>query len=329
MKRILSGIRANNEPTLGNYLGALKPWVALTGRDSDNQYFFFIPNLHSLNNRNAAQLRSNTLSNVAWYLAAGIDPGRVTLYAQSQIPAHSELAWIFNNYVTMGELNRQTQYKEKLQKGSAEGQLVSLFTYPTLMAADILLYDADEVPVGDDQRQHVELARDIATRFNNSFGPTFKLPSATPPETGARVMNLQDPTSKMSKSDDDQSGNILLTDSMDEIRRKVKRAVTDSDDEIKAAKDKPALTNLLHIYSSTTGQSIPELESTFREKGYGQFKEALAEAIVQHLEPVQKRHDELMSDQHQLMSILEEGREKAIVIAGEKLAEVKQKIGLL
>jgi len=334
MKRVLSGIRANSDLTLGNYLGAIKPWVAAQpvddGTPQEAEYFFFVPNLHSLMGRlDPAVLRGNTLSNVAWYVAAGLDSGRVTMYVQSQIPAHSELAWIFNNYVTMGELNRQTQYKDKVRKGGAEGQLVGMFTYPTLMAADILLYDADEVPVGEDQRQHVELARDIADRFNNLYGPTFKLPKATLPETGARIMNLQDPTSKMSKSDDDASGNIMLTDEPETIRRKIKRAVTDSGSEVKAVKDKPAITNLLEIFSAISGRSISELENEYKEANYGKFKDDLAEAVVEHIEPIQKRHAELLSDEPRLMAILEDGREKASAIADEKLANVKQLLGIL
>lgn len=334
MKRILSGIRANSEPTLGNYLGALKPWVSAVSSTQNNasdeiEYFFFIPNLHSLTNRDAVSLRSNTLSNVAWFVAAGIDPGAVTLFAQSQVSAHSELAWIFNNYVTMGELSRQTQFKDKARKAGTEGQLVGLFTYPTLMAADILLYDADEVPVGGDQKQHVELARDIAERFNNLYGPTFRLPAAVLPQAGARVMNLQNPHEKMSKSDTDQSGNILLTDSSDEIRAKIKRAVTDSGNEVKAHADKPAMNNLLEIFAASTNKQIPDIESEYVGRGYGDFKSDLAEAVVTHLAPIQERHAELLTDQNQLLTILETGREKASVLAEEKLSQVKILLGIL
>jgi tryptophanyl-tRNA synthetase len=334
MKRVLSGIRANSDLTLGNYLGAIKPWVAAQpvddGTPQETEYFFFVPNLHSLMGRlDPAALRANTLSNVAWYVAAGLDPDRVTMYVQSQVPAHSELAWIFNNYVTMGELNRQTQYKDKVRKGGAEGQLVAMFTYPTLMAADILLYDADEVPVGEDQRQHVELARDIAERFNNLYGPTFKLPKATLPEAGARIMNLQDPETKMSKSDDDASGNIMLTDDSETIRRKIKRAVTDSGSEVKAGKDKPALTNLLEIFSAIKGRAVSEIEAEYKGANYGKFKDDLAEAVVEHIEPIQKRHAELMSDERRLMAILEDGRQQASAIASEKLTQVKQILGIL
>lgn len=334
MKRVLSGIRANSDLTLGNYLGALKPWVALqpadAGSPQDTEYFFFIPTLHSLVGRpDPTELRTNMLSNAAWFIAAGLDPAKVTLYVQSQIPAHSELAWIFNNYVTMGELQRQTQFKDKAKKGGAEGQLVGMFTYPALMAADILLYDANEVPVGDDQTQHVELARDIAQRFNNLYGETFVLPKATKPVAGARIMNLQDPSRKMSKSDEDQSGNIMLSDSPEEIRNKIKRAVTDSGSEVKAREDKPAITNMLDIYSAITGRKVSEIEAEYEGKGYGDFKAGLADAVVEHMQPIQKRHDELMNDTEQLLAILETGREKAAAIAEEKLSQVKSTLGLL
>jgi tryptophanyl-tRNA synthetase len=334
MKRVLSGIRANSDLTLGNYLGALKPWVDLQPKDgvaSNTEYIFFIPNLHSLTARPApARLHANTLSNAAWYMASGLDPSKVIFFVQSQIPAHSEMAWIFENYVTMGELGRMTQFKDKVKKSGETGQLASLFVYPALMAADILLYDADEVPVGEDQKQHVELARDIANRFNNLYGPTFRLPKAVLPLAGARVMNLQDPTSKMSKSDDDSSGNILLSDSSDLMRQKIKRAVTDSGSEIKAAPDKPAITNLLDILSGVTSTSVPTLESQFADaKGYGELKEAVATAVVEHLEPIQQRHDELMSDHAMLLALLEDGRDKAAAIAETKLSEVKQLLGLI
>jgi tryptophanyl-tRNA synthetase len=332
MKRVLSGIRANSDLTLGNYLGALKPWVELQGSaaSDDVEYIFFIPNLHSLGSRiDPAELHRHTLSNAALYIAAGLDPSEVTFYVQSQVPANAELCWIFNNYVTVGELSRMTQYKDKSSKSGSEGQLASIFNYPILMAADILLYSANEVPVGDDQRQHVELARDIATRFNNLYGPTFTLPQATHPEAGARVMNLQDPTSKMSKSDDDASGNIMLTDTPDIMRQKITRAVTDSGNEVKAGKDKPAITNLLEIFSAISGRSISELGQAYVGKGYGQFKADLAEAVVEHLEPIQRRHDELMSSDRELLAILEDGRQKASAIAEEKLSQVKQTLGLL
>lgn len=335
MKRILSGLKPTGDATLGNYLGAFKHWVENQptddqGKAPDSEQLFFVPNMHALTVRpDPSVLRHDSLSILAWLIAAGLDPARVTLFAQSQVPAHAELAWILNNYVTMGELNRQTQFKDKSKKGGAEGQLVGLYTYPALMAADILLYDADEVPVGDDQKQHVELARDIAIRFNNLYGETFTVPKATIPQVAARIMNLQDPSDKMSKSDEDQSGNIMMVDSSDEIRQKFKRAVTDSGNEVKASADKPAVTNLLQIFSAVTDRPVADIEADYAGKGYGDFKNDLAEAVVAHIEPIQQRHAELMADEHKLLAILEDGREKASAIADEKLAQVKQTLGLL
>lgn len=334
MKRVLSGIRSNNDLTLGNYLGALKPWVQMQPEfgsgDSQTENLFFIPDLHALVARpDPAELKQNTLSNVAWFVAAGLDPSIVILFAQSQVPAHSELAWILSNFVTMGELSRMTQFKDKSRQGGQEGQLVGMFTYPALMAADILLYDADEVPVGEDQVQHVELARDIAQRFNNLYGESFKLPKAVKPLAGARVMNLQDPTRKMSKSDQDASGVIMLNDSPEEMKKKIMRAVTDSGSEIVASRDKPAVTNLIDIFSSITDRSTEDIQSSYKGKGYGEFKQDLADAIIQHLEPVGQRHQELISDHQQLYSILEMGREKAATIADAKLDSIKQQLGLI
>ncbi len=334
MKRVLSGIRANSDLTLGNYLGALKPWVELqsTTDSAGTEYFFFVPNLHSLLDRpEPAALKAKTLSNVAWFLAAGLDPAKVTMFVQSQVSAHAELAWIFNNFVTMGELSRMTQFKDKSAKQGSEGQLAALFTYPALMAADILLYDADEVPVGDDQRQHVELARDIADRFNNLYGETFRLPQSVSPLSGARVMNLLDPTKKMSKSDEDAGGNIMLNDEPSVIRQKIRRAVTDSGMEVKAAAEKPAISNLLQIYSVVSGRPVGDIEHEYSRhgEGYGRFKRELAEVLVKHLVPIQQRHQELVDDEGTLEKILAAGRAKANTIASQKLADVHLKLGLL
>lgn len=325
MKRILSGIQPSGTPHIGNYIGALQRWAK---ESSENENFFFIPNLHALTTRqDPKELRSNTLDTVAWLLACGIDLDNSIIFAQSQVPAHAELAWVFNNYVTMGELSRMTQYKDKVAKRTAEGQVVGLFTYPALMAADIVLYDADEVPVGEDQKQHVEITRDIATRFNNLYGGTFKVPEPVLGGVGARIMSLQDPEAKMSKSDADQSGNILLSDTSDAIRTKVKRAVTDSGDEINYSK--PAFRNLIDIYAAMTGKATKEIESEYKGKGYGEFKADLAEAIVSHLEPIQKRHRELREDENKLFEVLEAGRAKAAGIAEPKLVQVKKALGLL
>jgi tryptophanyl-tRNA synthetase len=243
------------------------------------------------------------------------------------VPAHAELAWILNNYVTVGELSRMTQYKDKSQKLGPEGQLAGLFDYPVLMAADILLYDADEVPVGEDQKQHIELARDIATRFNNLYGDTFTVPNPSIQKAGARIMNLQDPTRKMSKSDSDLSGVILLTDDAATITSKVKRAVTDSGSTVELSDDKPAISNLLTIYSLVSSESVEVLQERYAGRGYGDFKAELAEAIISKLAPVQEAFASY--DQDKLNTILAEGAQQASEVANAKLAAVKAKIGLL
>lgn len=329
MKRILSGIKPSGEVTLGNYLGAMKRWS--TEQKEGDEHFYFVPNLHALTTlRDAEKLQQHTLGAVSWLLVLGIDPAKTTIYVQSQIPAHSEMAWILNNFVTMGELSRMTQYKDKSKKVGVEGQLVGLFDYPVLMAADILLYDADEVPVGHDQAQHVELARDIAKRFNNQIDQIFKLPKATVQEVGARIMNLQKPKRKMSASDTDQSGVILLNDPSKTIKEKIMVAVTDSGKEIKYdTEKKPALSNLLQIYSSLSDKSIEDLEKRYKGKGYGVFKEDLADIVVGALVKLQEKHNELMADEKNLLAILDAGRAKAEAIADKKLNEVKAKLGLL
>lgn len=327
--RALSGVKATGSITLGNYIGAVSIWAQSQQKYDEN--FYFVPDLHSLNVRpDPKKLTSDSYDAVAILLAAGIDPGKSVIYLQSQIPAHSELLNILNNYVTMGELSRMVQFKEKQQKHSAEGLVVGFFEYPVLMAADILLYDADIIPVGDDQTQHVELARKIAERFNNAHGKTFKLPRAVIPETGARIMDLQDPTKKMSKSDEDSSGCIFINDTEAEIRRKLARAVTDSDNTVKAdKKNKSGVTNLLEIYSALSGKGISELEKHYGGKGYGAFKKDLIEVVINVLNPLHQKYTKLMEDKGQIIAVLAEGKAKAEPIAQAKLAEVKQKIGLL
>ncbi len=327
MKRKLSGIKPTGEVTLGNYLGAMRGWA--DGQEG-NENFYFLPNLHALNIRpNPTEVRNNTYAAAAWLVAMGVDPKLSAIYIQSQIPAHTELTWVLNNYVTMGELSRMTQFKDKSQKGGAEGQVVGLFEYPVLMAADILLYDVDEVPVGEDQKQHVELTRDIATRFNNLYGDTFKVPVPTIQKEGARIMDLLNPEKKMSKSDADASGCIMMTDSPDLMSQKIKRAVTDSGSSVATADDKPAITNLLVIYSLVTGESMAALEQRYAGVGYGQFKADLAEAVVEHLTPIQARYQATLEDQDGLRAILEQGRAKAAAVAEPKLVEVYEKIGMI
>lgn len=327
--RALSGVKATGSITLGNYVGAVRIWAESQQKYDEN--FYFVPDLHSLNVRpDPKKLTADSYDAVAILLAAGIDPSKSVIYLQSQIPAHSELLNILNNYVTMGELSRMVQFKEKQQKHTAEGLVVGFFEYPVLMAADILLYDADVVPVGDDQKQHVELARKIAERFNNAHGNTFKLPRAVIPEEGARIMDLQDPTKKMSKSDEDSSGCIFINDSETEIRRKLTRAVTDSDNTVKAdKKSKPGVTNLLEIYSALSGESVSRIEEHYSGKGYGDFKKDLVEVVINVLNPLQQNYTKLMKNKNQINDVLAKGKAKAEPIAEAKLAEVKQKIGLL
>ncbi|MBI3984082.1 tryptophan--tRNA ligase [Candidatus Microgenomates bacterium] len=326
-KRVFSGIQPSGDIHLGNYLGAMRRWAA---EQDEKENIYFIANLEALTTKsNIPDLRLNTLKTLAWLLAVGLDPRRTIIFVSSQVPPHSELAWIFNNFVTMGELSRMTQFKDKSKRLGPEGQLVGLFDYPALMASDILLYDTDEVPVGEDQVQHVELTRDIAKRFNSQYGETFRIPKATIQKAGARVMDLQNPSKKMSKSDQDQGGVILMTESPDEMSQKIKRAVTDSGSEVRAADDKLAISNLLQIYSLVANVAIPELEKKYQGKGYADFKNDLAEAVITVVAPLQKRYQELMEDEQELLSILEVGATKAGAIAERKLTEVKQKLGLL
>lgn len=299
--------------------------------DPDREHFFFVPNLHALTVRpDPAVLRKDSRSAVAWLLASGVDHDHSYIFMQSQVPAHSELMWILNNYTTIGELNRMTQFKDKASKGGPDGQLVGLYDYPVLMAADILLYDPDEVPIGEDQKQHVELTRDIATRFNNIHGDTFKVPLPTVQTEGARIMNLQDPTKKMSKSDTDDSGNILLSDDENLVEKKILRAMTDSGSAVSAGADKPALTNLLVIMSVLSDKPIVELEEKYAGVGYGEFKKDLAEVVVHTLRPLQHTHDQLMREGNdKIEKALEHGWWRASELANAKLAQVKEVLGLL
>ena len=328
MKRIVSGVKPTGELTLGNYLGAIRRWGEMSA-DQSREHFFFVPNLHALTSRpDPKVLHDDSRAAVAWLLAAGVDNDHSYIFMQSQVPAHSELTWILNNYTTVGELNRMTQFKDKALKSGPEGQLAGLYDYPVLMAADILLYDADEVPVGEDQKQHVELTRDIATRFNNIHGKVFKVPEPTVQTEGARIMNLQDPTRKMSKSDADDSGNIYLADDEKTIVRKFTRAVTDSGSQVSSGPDKPALTNLLAIYSVLSGKSVDELEAAYAGRGYGEFKDDLAGIVVDTITPLQKRYQQYLSSESKLDQALEHGWWRASELANAKLAQVKEVLGL-
>jgi len=327
-QRILSGIKPTGDIHLGSYLGAMKHWSAY--QSPETEVFYFIADLHALNTRSIpAHLRSRSLDLVAWLLALGIDPEENAIFVQSQLPAHAELAWILNNYVTMGELSRMTQYKDKAAKTDATGQLVALFDYPVLMAADILLYDVDTVPVGDDQTQHVELTRDIAKRCNNLYGEMFKIPAFSKPIAGARVMMLDEPTRKMSKSEGGD-GCVYLLDDETTIRRKLSRAVTDSDGEIRYdSATKPGVSNLLEIMSAIKGIKPEAAARSLSEGGYGELKTAVADAVVAELKPLQAKYAEIRSDEAQLRQVLEQGRVRAARLAEAKLMAIKHTLGML
>lgn len=322
-KRIFSGAQPTGNVHLGNYLGALKNWVAL---QHEYESFYCIVNLHALTvPQDPKLLLEKTRDLARIYLAVGIDPQVSTIFIQSDVPEHAELTWILNCVARVPELERMTQYKDKARK-QQENVCVGLLDYPVLMASDILLYQTDLVPVGNDQRQHLELTRDIAIRFNRDYGETFKVPDAFIPKTGARIMSLSDPSKKMSKSDDDPNSRILLMDDADTIQRKFKRAVTDSGTEIRFDETRPAISNLLEIYHLITGKSQAEAEEHFAGKGYAQLKAQLAEATIEFLRPFQQRVHEITDER--LDNLLQQGREKASKIAGATLAEVYQRIGI-
>ena len=324
--RVFSGIQPTGGAHIGNYLGAIKQWVSL---QDPYDTFYCVVDLHALTSPwDPQELRQRTLIKTAELLACGVDPSRAVLFVQSQVPAHTELAWVLTCLARMGELRRMTQYKEKSTK-EAESVGAGVFTYPVLMAADILLYDTQLVPVGDDQRQHVELTRDIAGRFNNLLGDTFVLPEPFIPPQGARIMALDDPTQKMSKSDGRPMASLELTDSPELIAKKLRAAVTDSGREVRSGPNKPALSNLLTIYSLFEETPPTELEARFASSGYGEFKGALVELVVEKLRPIQERYAELMDDQGELDALLRVGAEKAAEVASRKMVHVKTKVGLL
>ena len=326
-KTMLSGIQPSGDLHLGNYLGAVKNWSALA--DEFNCYYF-MADLHSITVRqNPAELRRRSVAQLAQYIACGLDPEKNTLFIQSHVHEHAELGWILNCYTMFGELSRMTQFKDKSAK-NAENINGGLFTYPALMAADILLYQADYVPVGEDQKQHCELTRDIAVRFNNLYGETFKVPEPYIPKVGARIMSLGNPTSKMSKSD--PQGCVFLMDSPEEIARKFKRAVTDSDTERcvrYAPQEKPGVANLMSIYSSVTGKSFEEIEREFDGKGYGVFKPAVGEAVIETLRPIREEAQRMISDKAYLQEVYTEGAKKASAIARRTLRKVYKRVGFV
>ena len=326
-KVILSGIQATGDLTLGNYLGALKNFVKM--QDEYNCYYM-IANLHALTVRREPEvLRQNTYKILATYIAAGIDPEKSTIFIQSQVREHAELGWVLDCYSYMGELSRMTQFKDKSSK-HADNINAGLFTYPSLMAGDILLYQADLVPTGEDQKQHVELTRDLAERFNKLYGDTFKIPHPYIPKVGARIMGLQDPTSKMSKSSTIPNDTILLVDTPEEIMKKVKKAVTDSEGIVKYDEaNKPGISNLMEIYGIIQNKTMDEIEKEFEGQNYGTFKVAVAEAIIKELEPFHKKYNELMNNLEYLEEIYNEGAKKASEVASKTLNEVYNKIGLI
>jgi len=327
LKRIVSGIKPSGDLTIGNYLGAMKGWAE--NQNPENENFFFIANLHAITVRqDAEQLRKRSLDIAAWLVTVGVDPNKSVIFVQSMLPAHSEICWILNNYVTMGELGKMTQFKDKSSKSGKDGQLAGLYDYPVLMAGDVLLYDADEIPVGLDQTQHVELSRTIAQRFNNQHGETFKIPKATLSKTSSKIMSLNEPDKKMSKSGSADSY-IILEDHKDSVIKKFKRAVTDSGSEIKHSKDKPAVSNLLNIYSEFSGNTIAEIEKDYEGKGYGQFKGDLGELVAEKLIKLQNSFSELRNDEDRLEGIIREGNKKAGTIANEKMSIIKNILGLL
>lgn len=323
-KRIFSGAQPTGTLHIGNYLGALKNWVAL---QDEYEAFYCIVNLHAITlPQDPAQLRQKTLDLARVYLAAGVDPERSTIFIQSDVSEHAELAWVLSCISRMGELERMTQFKDK-GKGNAERAGVGLFTYPVLMASDILLYQTDLVPVGQDQKQHLELSRDLAERFNRDYGDTFKVPEPYIPKAGASIKSLQDPAKKMSKSDDNANGSIFLLDDADTIMKKIKRAVTDSGTDIVFDESRPAINNLLTIYQLLTNKTAEECVEHFAGKGYGHFKTELAEVTVEFLKPFQERVGEY--DDATLRSILNSGAEKARSIAKETLQNAYRNLGIV
>ncbi|HAE41601.1 MAG TPA: tryptophan--tRNA ligase [Clostridiales bacterium] len=325
-KTIFSGIQPTGGLTLGNYLGAIKNWVSL---QESYHSIYCIVDLHAITvPKEPKDLRRNTLEVLANYIASGLDPEKNILFIQSHVSAHAELAWVLDCFAYIGELSRMTQFKDKSKKN--EGNITAgLFNYPALMAADILLYNTDLVPVGEDQRQHLELSRDIAQRFNNRFSPTFTIPEPYISKVGAKVMSLQDPESKMSKSDDNENAFILLNDTPDDIIRKFKRAVTDSVGIVNYSDEQPGIKNMLDIISKITGESIQAIVDRYNGKGYADFKIETAEVVIEELRPIREEAEKLMKDKDYLQKIYQSGAEKAEEIARKTLRKVYKKVGFV
>lgn len=326
-KTIFSGIQPSGDLTLGSYLGAIKNWVALS--DTYNCYYCIV-DMHAITVRqNPGDLRRRTLNQLAQYIACGLDPQKNTIFVQSHVPAHAELSWVLNCYTMFGELSRMTQFKDKSAK-NADNINAGLFTYPALMAADILLYQTDLVPVGEDQKQHVEICRDIAQRFNGLYGDVFRIPEPFIPKVGARIMSLTSPEGKMSKSDKDPGGCIYIMQKPDEILRSFKRAVTDSETLVRFDPSaKPGVSNLMQIYSVASGLSFDAIEKEFEGKGYGDFKMKVGESVVELLRPIREETERLLADRAYLESIYREGSERASRAAGKTLRKVYKKVGFV
>ena len=326
-KRILSGIQPSGDLTLGSYLGAIRNWAALA---DEYDCYYMLADMHTITVRQVpADLRRHTLTQLAAYIACGLDPQKNTLFVQSHVPAHAQLGWVLDCYTMFGELSRMTQFKDKSAK-NADNITAGLFTYPSLMAADILLYQADLVPVGGDQKQHVEICRDIATRFNGIYGDVFKLPEPYIPKVGARIMSLTSPDSKMSKSDKDPNGCVYMLEKPEDILRKFKKAVTDSEACVRYdPKEKPGVSNLMQIYSVCTGRDFAAIETEFAGHGYGDFKAAVGEAVVELLRPIREETDRLLADKAGLQAIYRDGAERAARVANRTLGNVYKKIGFI
>ena len=326
-KRILSGIKPSGDLTLGSYLGAIKNWVELS---DDYECFYMMADMHAITVRQEpSELRRRTLAQLAQSIACGLDPKKNTIFIQSHVSAHAELAWALNCYTMFGELSRMTQFKDKSAK-NATNINAGLFTYPVLMASDILVYQADLVPVGEDQKQHVELTRDIATRFNGVYGDVFTIPEPFIPKSGARIMSLQEPQNKMSKSEQDNGGCVCLLDAPEKIIKAFKRAVTDSDTCVRFdTKEKPGISNLMQIYSVITNKSFEQIENEFASRGYGDFKKSVGEAVVEVLRPVREEALRLINDKAYLESIYKEGAEHASYVANKTLRKVYKKLGFV
>lgn len=326
---VLSGCQPSGQLTIGNYMGALKQWVAM---QDDYDCLYMLVDLHAITVRqDPKKLHEACLDGLALYLACGIDPKKSTLFVQSHVPEHAQLAWILNCYTQMGELNRMTQFKDKSAKNVSNIN-AGLFTYPALMAADILIYQANQVPVGDDQKQHLELARDVATRMNNIYGDIFTIPEPYIPEFGARIMSLQDPTKKMSKSDDNENNFIGLLEEPKKVAKKIKRAVTDSDEQARIffdPQEKPGVSNLLTLLSLASNIPVADLVPRYEDKMYGHLKGDVADAVVAFLEPMQARYKEIRNDQAYLNSVMKEGADKATARALPTLKNVYEAIGFI